>query len=182
MTSSLHLSRQVEPKSLIPRGIAQITHCWRHDQAQDPDVTIAQRHSRRLLRQIAAKDLRQITSKATPKRYPSSWEYSNNPQTSTKWTSLTPIVSSAVAVETVSTVASLIRAANLTSDRMDCNIRSAGIATLKRIVLISRAVDTPTEALALLIANSASPASSRPLRSSSSVGTAISSAVGHGAW
>jgi hypothetical protein len=127
-------------------------------------------------------DLSAARHPAMPKRYPSSWEYSNNPQTSTKWTSLTPIVSSAVAVETVSTVASLIRAANLTSDRMDCNIRSAGIATLKRIVLISRAVDTPTEALALLIANSASPPSFRPLRSSSSVGTAISSAVGHGAW
>jgi hypothetical protein len=65
MTSSLHFSRQVEPKSLIPRGIDQITHCWRHDQAQDPDVTIAQRRSSGLLRQIAAKDLRQITSKAT---------------------------------------------------------------------------------------------------------------------
>jgi hypothetical protein len=40
-------------------------HCRRHDWAQDPDVTIAQRHSSRLLRQIAAKKLRQIAPKAT---------------------------------------------------------------------------------------------------------------------
>src|ERR1700677_5088418 len=48
MTSCLHLSRQVEPKSLIPRGIAHISHCRRHDQAQDPGVTIAQTHSSHL--------------------------------------------------------------------------------------------------------------------------------------